>query len=67
MNVETIDALEEVNQFTKVDYSEKLEEHIIAAQEHKMISGQINDKLKDMVEDDEDLEATDVNMITLRT
>jgi hypothetical protein len=50
-----------------VDYSEKLEEHIIAAQEHKMISGQINDRLKDMVEDDEDLEATDVNMITLRT
>jgi len=28
---------------------------MIAAQEHKMISKEINDKMKDMVEDDEDL------------
>lgn len=37
------------------------------AKEQKMISNQINDKMKEMVEDDEDLEAADVICILLRT
>lgn len=37
------------------------------AKEQKMISNQINDKMKEMVDDDEDLEAADVICILLRT
>lgn len=37
-----------------------MEEHIIAAREQKMISNEIENKMKDLVDEDEDLEEADV-------
>lgn len=63
MNAETIDALGDINELTKEDYTEKLQDHMITAQEHKMVSQNINDKMKDMLEDEDDLEDANVRLI----
>jgi hypothetical protein len=44
--------LDVANDFTKEDYTEKLEQHIIDAKEQKMIRNEINAKMKDMVDED---------------
>ena len=49
VNKETIDIMENANEFTKEDYAAKLEEHILDAKEQKMISEQINNQMKGMV------------------
>lgn len=42
--------------------NDKLEEIIFQTQEQKMVQEQLNEKLKDMADDDELLEDVDVNI-----
>ena len=59
---ETIDAIEgaQVHLKDQEKYNEKIEDIILDGQEAKMQQKEINDKLKDLVDNDSDEEANDV-------
>ena len=68
-NVETIGVLDEVNEFTKEseNVAQKLEEHVIATREQKMANSEIEDRMREMAEDDDALEDADVFLWLFRT
>lgn len=61
MNADVIDVLEEANAFTTEDLTGRLEEHVITAKENKIISEQIENQMRGLVDNDEDEEAVDVS------
>ena len=68
-NVDTIGVLEEANAFTKEeeDVARRLEDHAIATREQKMANNEIEERMREMAEDDDALEEADVLLWLFRT
>jgi len=61
--------MEEANQFTKEteDLAERINDHVIAANENRIAQKQIDEQMKRMVEDSEEEADVDVTMYSCRT
>lgn len=68
MDMETIDALDDVTEHLKEQekYSDKMQDIILDGQEAKMRQKQINDKMHDMLDNESDEEDVDVIFLLLR-
>ena len=68
MDMETIDALDDVTEHLKEQekYSDKMQDIILDGQEAKMRQKQINDKMHDMLDNESDEEDVDVFFLLLR-
>ncbi len=68
MDMETIDALDNVTEHLKEQekYSDKMQDIILDGQEAKMRQKEIDDKMKDMLDNESDEEDVDVLVHKLR-